>query len=148
MSYRPSAYGHICAKLADVENREASDLSRRVAAELKAAQARGRWTWTAVEEATGIPHRTMQRMLNGQVDIPVAKLMLICEAAGISVTDVIDEATRHMPDGYLRNLLTCNTESSEVSEGTSNVVSIRSTDWDTYEGKKAADKDDEDVTDS
>lgn len=104
-SHRVSPYGTACATLAGVEHREASDLSKRVAVELQNARNRHGFAWADVEEATGIPRTTMWRMLNGKVDIPIAKLMLICEAAGISVTDVIDEATRHMPDGYLRSLL-------------------------------------------
>ena len=105
ISHRVSPYGTACATLAGVEKREASDLSKRVAVELKNAQNRHGFVWTDVEEATGIAHTTMWRMLNGKVDIPINRLMLICEAAGIEATDVIAEATRHMPDGYLRSLL-------------------------------------------
>lgn len=123
-----------------VVNREASDLSKRVAAELRAAQARRKFTWTSIEEATGIPHITMYRMLSGKVDIPVAKLMLICEAAGLSVTDILDDAARHMPANYMQSLLVY----PDVSEGSDNVTDIRDTDWDAYQGKKAADRDHDD----
>lgn len=133
------------ARMGQME-REASDLSQRVAAELRAAQARLRFTWTAIEQATGIPNRTMSRMIKGKVDIPVAKLMLICEAAGLSVTDIIEDATRHMPY-QLHDLLTNPTATASMSPDASvapdNVTNIQQMDWNRYEGKKAADVDDE-----
>lgn len=134
-----SPCGAWCAKLAGVVTRKASDLSRRVAIELKNAQRRHGFTWTSIEEVTGITHATMQRMLNAQTDIPINRLMLICEAAGLSVTDIIDEATRHMPDNYLRSLLTY----PDVSPAADNVVMTKPTDWNGYKGKKAADVDHE-----
>lgn len=93
-----------------------------------------------MEEATGIAHATMTRMLNGWTDIPIHRLMLICEAIGIDAADIIREATRHMPDNYLASLLV---SPSPVSPTASNVVRSKPTDWDNYEGKKAADIDNE-----
>lgn len=130
-----SRYGTWCAKLSGVVTRKASDLSRRVAIELKNAQRRIGFTWTQIEEATGISHATMTRMLNARVDIPINRLMLICEAAGLDAADIISEATRHMPDNYLASLL------APVSAPTPKVSPIQSRTWDDYEGKKAADKD-------
>lgn len=137
-----SRYGTVCAKLAGVVTRKASDLSRRVAIELKNAQRRKEFTWTAIEEATGITHATMMRMINGQTDIPINRLMLICEAAGISVTEVIEDATRHAPY-KLHDLLTDHSVSPTVSDGPASVTSIQQQDWNRYTGKKAADIDDE-----
>lgn len=127
-----------------VENREASDLSKRIAGELEAAKIRATklgkgWTWTSVERATGISHTTMQRMLAGKVDISVNRLMLICEAIGVPATTIIEEATRHLPDGYLQQLVA----SPNVSDAATNVNDVQSTDWNRHEGRKAADTDDE-----
>jgi DNA-binding Xre family transcriptional regulator len=126
-----------------VKNTGPSDLSRRVSAELRATAARRGTTWLSIEKATGIPHATMQRMIKGESDIPISKLMLICEAMGVPAMDVIAEATRLMPDNYLHNLLA----DPDASPATSSVVDIRSTNWETYQGKKAADVDDETETD-
>lgn len=119
--------------------RNASDLSRRVAIELKNVQLRRGFTWGEVEEATGITHATMMRMLNGWVDIPINRLMLICEAIGVDAADVIREATRHMPDNYLASLLVSPSGMSDAED----TFSGRSTNWSDYRGKKAADTDNE-----
>ena len=124
-------------KLAGVNDRQASDLSKRVAIELRNARNRLGFLWADVEKTTGISHATMQRMLNGQVDIPINRLMLICEAIGVPATRIIEEATRHMPDGYIRDMLA----SPPVSPAPRSVSPIQETDWNHYEGKKAADTD-------
>lgn len=134
-----SHYGDPCATLAGVVTRNASDLSRRVAIELKNEQRRQGFAWTDVEEATGIAHATMTRMLNGWTDIPIHRLMLICEAIGIDAADIIREATRHMPDNYLASLLV---SPKATSDGGATVTTM-STNWSDYRGKKAADTDNE-----
>lgn len=139
MCHGVSPYGTSCATLNDVVIREASDLSRRVAIELKNAQHRLGFKWTQIEEATGITHTTMTRMLNAKSDIPINRLMLICEAAGLDAADIITEATRHMPDNYLASLLV---SPGPVSEDAATVTRM-STNWSDYQGKKAADTDNE-----
>lgn len=146
-TYRVSPYGDICVILADVVNREASDLSKRVAAELRAARARLGFTWTDIEAATGISHSSMQRYLAGDVDIRVDKLMLICEAAGLDVAEILEDATRHAPY-ELHDLLTDQRAPGDVSEGDATVTNIEGTNWNQYSGKKAADIDDEVQEDS
>ena len=93
------------AILARVPYRPASDVSKRVADELKAARIRHGFTWTDVEEHAGIAHSTMMRMLSGETDIPISRLLLICAAAGISASQIIEDAIRHMPEGYLQDRL-------------------------------------------
>lgn len=145
--HRVSPYGNIRVTMEDVSNRQASDLSKRVAAELRAAQARHRFSWGDVEKATGITHVTMWRMLQGQTDISVAKLMLICEATGLSVTGILEDAMRHAPY-KLHDLLTDHSVSPTVSDGPATVTNTQQHDWNTYTGKKAADIDDEVQTDA
>lgn len=137
-----SPYGDICVTLDDVVNREASDLSKRVAAELRAARARLGFQWTDVEKATGISHSSMQRYLAGDVDIRVDKLMLICEATGLDVAQVLEDATRHAPY-RLHDLLTDHSMSPDKSQAAPRVGRIQQQDWNEYTGKKAADIDDE-----
>lgn len=130
------------AILAGVPNRPASDLSKRVAVELKNARNRHGFLWKDIEAQTGIAHATLSRMLNGETDIPVSRLMLICAAAGISAAGIIDEATRHMPDGYLQDLLTPDVTYPAVSSASATVPPIHETDWESHPGQKAALNDD------
>lgn len=121
-----------------VDKREASDLSKRVAAELKADQARRGWTARDVERNSPMSYTTIGRLLNGKTEISVADLFVICEAVGADAHEIIAEAERHMPAGYLKRL---------VSPAPSNVTTLHERDWDTYEGRKAADYDPEAETD-
>lgn len=146
-SHRVSPYGDICATLVGVVIREASDLSKRVADELRAARARLGFKWTDIENATGIPHSTMQRYLAGEVDMRVDKLMLICEAAGLDVAQVLEDAAKHAPY-KLNDLLTDHRVSPDTSQAPHRVKNIQQRDWNEYTGRKAADVDDEVQTDA
>lgn len=99
---------------------QSSDLSKRVANELWAAQRRGGWTWKYIEEKTGIASRTMKRMLAGEVEIPISRLLLICAAAGLDAAEIVEEATRHMPKGYVESLLV----GDDVSAPADNVTAL------------------------
>lgn len=123
------------------KNPNVSDLSARIGAELRAYHGRLKFSWTGIAKATGIPRANLYRMLNGETDIPVANLMLICAAAGIDAADLIEEATRHMPDNYLQSLLV----TEGLSASSDNVTEL--VNWDEYRGRKAADNDAEAGTD-
>jgi transcriptional regulator with XRE-family HTH domain len=121
-----------------VEKREASDLSKRVAAELKADQGRRGWTARDLERKSPMSYTTIGRLLNGKTEISVEDLFVICEAIGADVHAIVKEAESHMPEGYLERL---------VSPAPDNVTPLHERDWDTYEGRKAADDDAEAETD-
>lgn len=122
-----------------MEKREASDLSKRVAEQLRIDQARRGWTARHVARATGIHYNSVIRMLNGKTEINVRELFLITEAIGTDAHTILTATEDAMPDGLVRGML--------VSEESSNVTSIHETDWDSYQGAKAADYDAEAETD-
>jgi transcriptional regulator with XRE-family HTH domain len=117
-----------------VDKREASDLSRRVVAELKADQARRGWTLKDIQRGTGMAYRTLNRLFANERDMTIAELIKITDAVDLDAKTILDEADRQAPGGSLRNL---------VSQAADNVTALHETDWDTYEGRKAATNDEE-----
>lgn len=122
-----------------MEKREASDLSKRVAEQLRVDQARRGWTAKHVARSTGIHYNSVSRMLNGQAEINVRDLFLITEAIGTDPHAILAATEEAMPDDLVRGML--------VSDVPANVTRIHETDWDSYKGAKAADYDAEAETD-
>lgn len=106
-----------------MEKREASELSKRVAEQLRIDQARRGWTAKHVARTTGIHYNSINRMLNGQTEINVRELFLITEAIGTDAHTILTATEEAMPEGHVREML--------VSEAPSNVTHIRKNgDWD------------------
>lgn len=117
-----------------VPKREASALSKRVGKLLKADGLLNDWTAKDVERKTDWSYSTITRMLNGESEISIDDLMQFAAVTGANAFEIIAEAEKKMPADYRERLM---------SQAPDNVTVLHDTDWDTYEGRKAATNDEE-----
>lgn len=71
-------------------------LNGAIAGQLRAERSRARVTFDELHERTDVSRRTLIRLLNGERQISMAALESICEALGLSPSDVIASAQRHL----------------------------------------------------
>lgn len=58
----------------------------------------------SLAKATGIPLRTLNRVLKGETDINVSHIYLIATALGITTDDIVDKAGLHLTQAALNAL--------------------------------------------
>ena len=63
-----------------------------VAGELRAQKARRGWTLDDLEERTGIPRTTIDRILKGQSAIPVEILIPLCIGMDLDAGELLNQA--------------------------------------------------------
>lgn len=77
-----------------MEKRQASDFSRAVGAALRGRYRKAGLSQENVADQTGIKYGTLRRMIAGEAEINVYDLALIAKVAGVTPTDVVEEAVR------------------------------------------------------
>ena len=67
-----------------------------LAAELRAQRGVTGKTFPVISEATGITVQTLQRIFKGQRDLRASHLILIADALGVSVSDIVTAAQQRV----------------------------------------------------
>lgn len=66
-----------------------------IASELRAQQARHRWTLDDIAQRTGVARSTVARALKGEAAIAVEVYLPICLGMGVDPIDLLSKAQRH-----------------------------------------------------
>ncbi|MDQ0735302.1 helix-turn-helix domain-containing protein [Arthrobacter agilis] len=78
------------------KNMEPSDLTKRVAAVIRAQMAYKDISQAELVRATGLSQPTVSRLLKGERAMDLEQMNLICSALRISVAGVLEQAEEHL----------------------------------------------------
>lgn len=66
-----------------------SNLTKRVAAEIRAEMARQTKTTADVAQETGLSQRTTHRLVKGEREITIGELEAVCRALGVQISQIL-----------------------------------------------------------
>jgi DNA-binding Xre family transcriptional regulator len=73
-----------------------TDIQSAIAIQVKAEMAAKDWKQSDLANVSGIPTSTLHRYLSGSRDIPLPVFVDICQALGLSITELVARAQRRL----------------------------------------------------